>query len=130
MLNFIIRITCLLDRIILPLKIEWKHNYHREKVQLYPSIEFCEKLKESGTIIEHDKIYPGYFDWVLYDGDNIVVRCGAREFDETQTEFLDKIDTTFFETVERYIDTHKYFCLTLWLIEKTNLIKPNPESIK
>ena len=47
--NFIAKAAIALDHIILPLKIEWKHDYRRERIQLYPSVKFCKELQECET---------------------------------------------------------------------------------
>lgn len=66
--NFIAKAAIALDHIILPLKIEWKHNYRRERIQLYPSVKFCKELQELGADIQHETAYEDYFDLVLFDG--------------------------------------------------------------
>ena len=82
--NFIAKAAIALDHIILPLKIEWKHNYRRERIQLYPSVKFCKELQELGADIQHETAYEDYFDWVLFDGKEIVLKYGCRGFENNK----------------------------------------------
>lgn len=123
------RIANQLDCFILPLKIEWKHEYRREKIQLYPSEKFCEELQAAGAKINHETTYQNYFDWVLYDGNEIVLIHGIRDFSNNQ-EISDEIDTEFLDKMDKYADTYKYFSLYLWLDRKLHKKKLDPEHVK
>lgn len=84
-----------LDKLVFSkINIPWKHNYRREKVQLYPSEELCKMIREAGGDIHHDVAYPGYFDWVLYDGNIICTKIGSRDF-EGDKDLIDSTDADF-----------------------------------
>ena len=95
--NFIAKAAIALDHIILPLKIEWKHNYRRERIQLYPSVKFCKELQELGADIQHETAYEDYFDLVLFDGKEIVLKYGCIGFENNK----DLIESKSFKS--RYI---------------------------
>lgn len=118
-----------LDHIILPMRIEWKHNYKREKIQLYPNIEFCKELQELGANIDHNTAYSDYFDWVLYDGKDVVLKYGCRGFDNDK-DLIDSTDVEFLQEIDRYIESHKFFSLYLWLDKKLHPLELDPEHIK
>lgn len=127
--KFLCKVVLGLDHIIIPLRIEWKHNYKGEKVQLYPSIEFCEELQEVGADINHDTAYLDYFDWVLFDGKDVVLKYGCRSF-ENDKDLIDSTDAEFLQEMDRYIESHKYFSLYLWLVKKLHPLELDPEHIK
>ena len=127
--KFLCKVVLGLDHIIIPLRIEWKHNYKREKVQLYPSVEFCKELQEVGADINHDTAYLDYFDWVLFDGKDVVLKYGCRGFDNDQ-DLIDSTDAEFIQEMDRYIESHKYFSLYLWLNKKLHPLELDPEHIK
>ncbi len=123
------KVVIALDHIIIPMKIEWRHAYKREKVQLYPNKDFCKELQELGADINHDTAYPDYFDWVLFDGKDVVLKYGCRGFENDQ-DLIDSTDVEFLQEMDRYIETHKYFSLYLWLDKKLNPLELDPEHIK
>ena len=128
--NTLSHICLFIDKLIFfRVNIPWKHNYRREKVQLYPSEELCEMIREAGGDIRHDVAYPGYYDWVLYDGDIICSKMGCIDF-EGDTDLMDSTDTDFLKNVDKYYEAYKYFSLTLWLDRKLHPIELDPESFK
>ena len=130
MLNeLLLRIGNALDYLILPLKIEWKHHYRRGRVQLYPSVSFCNQLQELGADIKHDIVYPTYFDLVLYDGDEVVLSYGCRDFKDDQ-EMINSTNDEFLERMDEYIERHKYFSLFLWIQKKIYPLQLDEESIQ
>ncbi len=127
--KYICKIAIKLDHMILPMRIEWKHSYRREKVQLYPSVKFCKELQEVGADIHHDTDYADYFDWVLYDGKDVVLKYGCRGFDNDK-DLIDSTDAEFLEMMDRYIESHKYFSFYLWLDKKCHSLELDPEHVK
>ena len=76
--NMILHICLYIDQLIFfRIHIPWKHYYRREKIQLYPSEELCQMIREAGGDIQYDIAYPAYYDNVLYDGDILCKRSGA-----------------------------------------------------
>lgn len=127
--ELLLRIGNALDYLILPLKIEWKHHYRRERVQLYPSVSFCNQLQELGVDIKHDIVYPNYFDLVLYDGDEVVLLYGCRDFKDDK-EMINSTNDEFLERMDEYIERHKYFSLFLWIQKKLYPLQLDEESMK
>lgn len=109
--------------------IPWKHHYRRERIQLYPSEELCQIIREAGGDIQHDIAYPAYYDNVLYDRDILCTKIGCRDFENNQ-ELMDNVDMEFLENVDHYYEAYKYFSLTLWLDRKLHPVELDPESIK
>ena len=108
--NFIAKAAIALDHIILPLKIEWKHNYRRERIQLYPSVKFCRELQELGADIQHETAYEDYFDWILFDGKEIVLKYGCIGF-ENNKDLIESTNDDFLREMDRYIESHRYFSM-------------------
>lgn len=127
--ELLLRIGNALDYLILPLKIEWKHHYRRERVQLYPSVSFCNQLQELGADIKQDIVYPNYFDLVLYDGDEVVLLYGCRDFKDDK-EMINSTNDEFLERMDEYIERHKYFSLFLWIQKKLYPLQLDEESMK
>lgn len=126
--KFICKAAIILDHIILRLKIEWKHDYRRERIQLYPNREFCSELQELGADIKHETAYEDYFDWVLYDGDAIVLKYGCRGF-ENDRDLIDSTDAEFLQEMDRYIEKYKYFSMYLWLDKKMHPLELDVEHV-
>ena len=126
--NFIAKAAIALDHIILPLKIEWKHNYRRELIQLYPSVKFCKELQECGADIQHETAYEDYFDWVLFDGKEIVLKYGCIGF-ENNKDLIESTNDDFLREMDRYIESHKYFSMYLWLDKKMHPLELDVEHV-
>ena len=128
--NLISHISLYIDQLIFfRIHIPWNHHYRRKKIQLYPSEELCQMIREAGGDIQHDIAYPAYYDNILYDGDILCTKCGCRDFENNQ-ELMDNVDMEFLENVEHYYEAYKYFSLTLWLDRKLHPVEMDPESVK
>ena len=109
--NMISHICLYIDQLIFfRIHIPWNHHYRRKKIQLYPSEEQCQMIREAG-------------------GDILCTKIGCRDFENHQ-ELMDNVDMEFLENVEHYYEAYKYFYLTLWLDRKLHPVEMDPESIK
>lgn len=58
----------------------------------------------------------------LYDGKQLVIINSFID-DITDKESIEQNDFIFFENMESYIDTHKFFSLTRYLFERLSTVK-------
>ena len=94
-----------------------EHDYKHFKQPIRISVETAPILGlEPGTEL------PGMYNWILTDFGKPVISVGCTELE--QSEEMDKIVAQkFFEAMDKYIESHKYYSLEQELSDKANPCK-------